>query len=153
MIFHVLPLLLMLKNLGSITLVLMLSDREVAHKRYKSLRTPANHDLYISAQNCAKSILQLTKNSFINNKCQQLASSNSSTDFRHLAKKISNNFTTSSLPPLLNLDGRTAVTSICKAEPFAQAFSKNSTLDDSGHILPTHSSSNSTMPVPSLELK
>ena len=42
------------------------NDREVAHKRYQSLQTNVNYELYISARNRAKSILRLTKNSFIN---------------------------------------------------------------------------------------
>ncbi len=46
--------------------------REIAHKRYQSLRIPANHDIYISARNRAKSILRLTKNNFINTNCQNL---------------------------------------------------------------------------------
>ena len=40
-----------------------------------------NHILYISARNHAKSILQLTKNSFINRKCLKVANSNSCHDF------------------------------------------------------------------------
>ncbi len=44
-------------------------DREAAHKRYQSLLTTANYDLYIFARNRAKSILRLTKNYFINRKC------------------------------------------------------------------------------------
>ena len=123
------------------------NDREVAHKRYQSLQTNANYELYISARNRAKSILRLTKNSFINRKCQNLAFSNSSRDFWHLAKNISSNFTSSSFPPLLSPDGNTAVSSISKAELFSQTFSKNSTLDDSGHIPPTHPPSDSFMPV------
>ncbi len=37
---------------------------------------------------------------FINKKCQNLFHSNSSKSFCHLAKNISNNFTSSSFPPL-----------------------------------------------------
>ena len=122
-------------------------DREAAYRRYLSLRTNDSHSLYISARNRAKSILRLTKNSFINRKCQNLLSSNSSKNFWHLAKNISNNFTSSSFPPLLQPDGTTAVTSISKAELFAHTFSANSTLDDSGHIPPTHTPSDSAMPV------
>jgi len=123
-----------------------IKDREAAHKRYLSLPTPDNHALYISARNRAKSTLQLTKNSFINRKCQNLSNSNSSRDFWHLAKNISNNFTSSSFPPLLSPDGSTAVTSVSKAELFAQTFSANSTLDDSGLIPPTHPLSDFAMP-------
>ena len=124
-----------------------IKDREAAHKRYLSLRTPANHDLYISARNHAKSVLRLAKNSFINRQCQNLASSNSSRSFWHLAKNISNNFTSSSFPPLLLPDGTTAVSSVSKAELFSQTFSKNSTLDDSGHIPPTLPASDCLLPV------
>ena len=124
-----------------------IKDREVAHKRYLSLPSPTNHNLYISARNRAKSTLRLTKNSFINRKCQNLTNSNNPKDFWHLAKNISHNFTSSSFPPLIASDGSTAVSSISKAELFAQTFSKNSTLDDSGHIPPTHPSSDYTMPV------
>ena len=113
------------------------NDREAAHKRYRSHSSAETHALYISASNHAKSILQLTKNSFINRKCQSLSNSNSSRDFWHLAINISNNFTFLSFPPLLQPYGSTAVSSFSKAELFAQTFSTNSTLDDTGHIPPT----------------
>ncbi len=61
-------------------------DREAAHRRYQNLRTQANHNLYISSRILVKSILRLTKSNFINRKCQNLAFSNSSRDFWHLAK-------------------------------------------------------------------
>ncbi len=110
-----------------------------------SLPTPENHTLYISARNRAKYILRLAKNSFINGKCQNLAKSSSSKDFWHLAKNISNNFT-SCFSPLCNSDGSTAVTSISRAELFAHTFSANSTLDNSGHVPPTYPPSGSFMP-------
>ena len=59
------------------------------------------HALYIPARNHTKFILQLTKNSFINRNCQSLSNSNASCDFWYLANNISNNFTSSSFPPLL----------------------------------------------------
>ncbi|MEJ1857821.1 hypothetical protein, partial [Escherichia coli] len=96
-----------------------------------------NHSLYISARNRAKSVLRLTKTSFINRKCQNLTNSTSSRDFWHLAKNISNNFSSSSFPPLSNPDGTTAISSISKAELFAETFAQHSTLDDSGHIPPS----------------
>ncbi|MPC70895.1 hypothetical protein E2C01_065158 [Portunus trituberculatus] len=46
---------------------------------------------------------------FINRKCQNLSNSNSPKDFWHLAKNISNNFTSSTLPPLFHLDSTTAI--------------------------------------------
>ncbi len=113
-----------------------IKDREVAHKRYLSLPSPTNHNFYISSRYWAISFLRLTKNSFINGKSQNLTNSNSPKNFWHLAKNISPNFTSSSFPPLIALDGSTAVTSISKAELFAQTFSKNSSLDESGHIPP-----------------
>ena len=122
-------------------------DRETAFKRYQSLPTPNNHALYISARNRAKSILRLTKNSFIHRKCNNLANSNSPKDFWHLAKNISNNFTSSSFPPLCSPDGLTAITSVSKAELFAQTFAANSTLDDSGHFPPTYTPSDNFMPI------
>ncbi len=134
------------KTLFNHTCSRAVQDREAAHKRYQSLRTPANHDPYISAWNCAKSILQLTKDNFIIRKCQNLAFSNSSCDFWHHAKNISSNFT-SSLPLLLNPDGSTAISSISKAELFSQIFCNNSTLDDSEHIPRSYPPSNSFMPV------
>ncbi len=45
---------------------LAIKDRETVHKRYQTLRTPANHDLYISARNHSESVLRLSKNSYIN---------------------------------------------------------------------------------------
>ena len=53
-------------------------DREAAHKRYRSHSSAETRFLHISACNHAKSILQLTKNSFINRKCQNLYNFNSS---------------------------------------------------------------------------
>ena len=112
-------------------------DREAAHKWYRSHTSAETHASYISARNHAKSILQLTKNSFIYRKCQNLSNSNSSRDFWHLANNISNNFTSSSFPSLLQPDGSTAVSSFSKTELFAQTFATNTTLDDTGHIPPT----------------
>ncbi len=122
----------------------MLFKKEGLLKRYQSLRTPANHDIYIYARNRTKAILWLTKNIFINRKCQNLAFS--SRDIWHLAKNISYNFTSSCLSPLLNPDGNTAVSYISKAELFSQTFWNNSTLDDSVHFPPTHHPSDSFMP-------
>ena len=121
-------------------------DREAAHKRYRGHPTPESHALYISARNHAKSVLQLTKNSFINRKCNNLLSSNSPRDFWHLAKNISNNFSSSSFPPLFQPDGNTSVTSISKAELFANTFARNSTLDDSGLVPPSPPPSDYIMP-------
>lgn len=78
--------------------------------RHLSLLT-ANHGLYVSAQNRARSVLQITKNSFINRKCPNLAFFNSSRAFWHLAKNISHNFT-SSFPHFFCPDENTAVTSV-----------------------------------------
>ncbi len=47
----------------------------------------------------------------------------------------------------LNTNGSIAVSSISKAELFPQTFCNNSTLDDFVHIPPTHSPSDSFMPV------
>ena len=55
-------------------------------------------------------------------------------DFWHIANNISNNFTSSFFPPLLQPDGYTAFSSFSKAELFAQTYVTNSTLDDTGHI-------------------
>ncbi|MPC30584.1 hypothetical protein E2C01_023852 [Portunus trituberculatus] len=62
--------------------------------------------------------------------------SNSPRAFWHLAKNISNNFTSSSFPPLFHPDGTTAIYSVSKAELFSQTFAHNSTLDDSGLVPP-----------------
>ncbi|MPC59035.1 hypothetical protein E2C01_053050 [Portunus trituberculatus] len=84
--------------------------------------------------NHAKSVLQLAKHSFINRKCPNLSNSNSPCGFWHLAKNISNTFTSSSFPPLFHHAGTTALSSVSKAELFSQTFAKNSTLDDSGLV-------------------
>ncbi|MPC84926.1 hypothetical protein E2C01_079680 [Portunus trituberculatus] len=111
-------------------------DREVAHQKYLSLPSPESHALYISARNHAKSVLQLAKHS-ISRKCQNLSNSNSLRDFWHLIKNISNNFTSSSLPPLFPPDGTTAISSVSKAKLFFQTFAHNSTLDDSELVSPS----------------
>ena len=112
------------------------NDREAAHNWYRSHPSAETHAIYISGRNHAKSILQLTKNSFINRKCQSLFNSNSSRDFWHLANNSSNNFTSSSLPPLLQPDGTIVVSSFSIAELFAQTFATNSTLNGTGRIQP-----------------
>ena len=71
-------------------------DRGAAHKPYRSHQSAETHALYTSSHNHAKSFLQITKNLFINRKCQNLFDSNSSRDFCHLANSISSNFTLSS---------------------------------------------------------
>ena len=102
-----------------------------------SLPSPEPHALYISARNHAKSVVQLAKNSFIHRKCQNLSRYNSPQDFWHLAKNISNKFTSSSFPPLVQPDGTNAISCVCKAELFFQTFANNSTLDDSGLVPPS----------------
>ena len=52
------------------------NDREAIDKRYRSHPSVETHALYISDCKHAKSILQLTKNAFINGKCQNLSNSN-----------------------------------------------------------------------------
>ena len=93
-----------------------------------SLPSPESHTLCISAWNHAKSILQLAKNSFIFGKCQNLSRYNSPRDFWHLAKNISNNFISSSFPPLVQPDGTNAISSIFEAELFAQTFAQKTYL-------------------------
>ena len=112
-----------------------INDREAAHKRYRSHPSAESHSLYISVRNHAKFILKITKNSFINRKCQSL--SYSSPDFWHLAINISNSFTSSSVPALLQADGPTAISSFSKAELSLKPFFTKSTLDDTGYIPPT----------------
>ena len=84
----------------------------------------------------ATSVLQLTRNSYIKRKCQNLPDSNSPHDSWHLAKNISNNFI-SSFPPMSHSDVSSAVSSVSIGEFFAQTFACNSVLDDSGHIPPS----------------
>ncbi|MPC31160.1 hypothetical protein E2C01_024439 [Portunus trituberculatus] len=50
---------------------------------------------------------------------------------------ISNNFTSSSFPPLFHPDGTTAVSSVFKAELFSKTIANNSTLDDSVLVPPS----------------
>ncbi|MPC41972.1 hypothetical protein E2C01_035583 [Portunus trituberculatus] len=67
-----------------------------------------------------------------------IASACAARHFRHLAKSISNNYT-SSFPSLFHPDGTTAISSVYKAELFTQILARNSTLDDSGLVLPSSS--------------
>ena len=71
--------------------------------------------------------------------------STSPLDVLHLAKIISNNFTSSSFPSLVQLDGTNAISFISKAELFAQTFAKNPTLDDSGLVTPSPTPSDNFM--------
>ncbi|MCP4340929.1 MAG: hypothetical protein GY799_19080, partial [Desulfobulbaceae bacterium] len=122
-------------------------NKERACRRYQRLRTPESHALYVSARNRSKSILRQSKNSFILSKTESLANSNSSRSFWHLAKNISNNFnTTSSFPPLFYPDGSVAISSSDKAQLFAQTFSLNSNLDDSGAVPPSPPPTNLIQP-------
>ena len=73
------------------------NDREMAYKRYRRYPSAVTHTLYIFTRNHAKSILVLTKNTFIDRKCQNPSNSDSSRDFWHLANNISNIFTSSFL--------------------------------------------------------
>ncbi len=123
-----------------------MKGREAVYKRYMSLQTPENHAMHIFAWNRTRSILWLVKSSFINRKYANLSSSNSSKDFWHLTKNISNNFT-SYFPLLLNPDGTTAVTCISKTEQIVHTFSANFALDDTGHIPHTRPHSDSALPV------
>ena len=104
---------------------------------YLSLPSFDTYALYISLGNHAKSALQLAKNSFINRKCKNLSSSNSSRNFWHLTKIISNNLSFSSSPPLLHSDRLPAVFSVSKAEIFTQTYADDSTVDDYGLVPPS----------------
>lgn len=63
-----------------------------------------------------------------------MANSSYSKEFWHVAKNISNNFTSTSSLPLLTSDVWTAVTPFSKAGLLALAYPNNFTLGDSGHI-------------------
>ncbi len=85
-------------------LVLVLSKIErLLTKGTRAFKLPITMIFIFPARNRAKSILRLTKKNFINRKSQNLAFSNSSRVFWHLAKNISSNFTSSSFPLLLSL--------------------------------------------------
>ena len=120
--------------------------RDEAYRAYRSCPNTVNHSAFISARNRTKSILRLSKTSYIRRKCDNLSNSYSSRSFWHLAKSLQRNFTVSSFPPLFRSDGTTAITSSDKASLFTQVFSNNSTLDDSGASPPTLSPSNSFLP-------
>ena len=126
--FHILSLILKPANLGLSQFALVLSKIE----RWLTDGTLTFHLLklmpFIFMPEIMSNLYQLAKNSFINRNCQNRISSSSTRDFWHLAKNISSNFTFSSFPPLFYPDGTTAVSSIPKAEIFAQTFAKISTL-------------------------
>ena len=122
------------------------NNKEEAYKRYRRLQTDESRQLYVSARNQSKSILRLAKNSFINSKCNALSGSYSSQAFWHLAKNISNNFSSSSFPPLFRSDGSTVISSFDKAELFSETFAQNSTLDDSGAVPPSPPPSHLLLP-------
>ena len=122
-------------------------NKERAFNRYQRQPTPESHHAYVSARNRAKSVLRSAKTNFIRNKCSELSNSNSSRSFWHLAKNLSNNFTSSSFPPLFRSDGSIAVSSTDKAELFVETFSSNSTLDDSGALPPSPPPSDSVMSI------
>ena len=122
-------------------------NKEEAYKRYKRLQTNESRLLYVSARNRCKSVLRLAKNHFIHTKCNELANSSSSSSFWNLAKNLSNNFSSTSFPPLSNPDGSVAASSSDKAELLANTFASNSSLDDSGAVPPSPPSSHYVMPL------
>ena len=110
--------------------------RDGAYRKYRRLQTPESRSSYISCRNRAKTVIRLAKDSFLRDKCNIVSGSSSSRAFWHLAKNISSNFASSSFPPLHSSDGSVAVLPSAKAELLAEVFAVNSTLDDSGAVLP-----------------
>ena len=113
------------------------SLKNKSHGIWKSKKTVENHAHYISARNTCKTIINTTKKSFEQRKCNELASCPSgSRKFWSLAKTIGKNFNTSSFPPMSSLDGSVVSDSVEKANLFADIFASNSCLNDSGKVLP-----------------
>lgn len=110
-----------------------IKDGEATQKRYLSPPTPDNHILYIFTQNRNKSTYQKIFSSMKTVKILPILILEVSGILQKIFSRIL--LLHPSLPFFIP-DGTTSVTSISKAELFAQTFSKNSDVDDSGHIPP-----------------
>ena len=94
-----------------------MDDGEVKQKKYLSLTLPESRVLYLSAPNHGNYILQLVRQSIIDQKNVQ--NSSSPQDFWHLSQNTSNNFISSYFLPLFYSDNFTATTPVSKAELFS----------------------------------
>jgi len=122
--------------------------RDGAYRAKKLFPSANSHSAYISSRNRCKAIIRKVKRAFIKKKCADLSSSPTDKSFWSLAKNISNNFCTSSFPPLFRPDQSIANSPSEKAALFGSLFSSNSTLDDSVAPLPPTLPPTDPMPLP-----
>lgn len=111
-----------------------IGNKKVVYKKYLSLNARSNFYLYISAQNPAKSNIQLTKETYVNKWCHSDVFFFSSLSALQLNNFVYCNFSYLSFPPLLHSAGATAITFVSKAEPLSHTFHKHSTFYESRHI-------------------
>ena len=122
--------------------------RDRAYRAMKLFPSLHSRSVFFSSRNRCKAIIRKAKRTFINKKCADLSLSPTDKSFWSLAKNISNNFTTSSFPPLFRSDHSIANYPTEKATLFASLFSSNSTLDDSDTPPPPVSPPTEPMPLP-----
>ena len=113
-----------------------ISHRNHFYHRYQRCSSDGNRSLFTRARNsCKKMIEEEAKRSYQNQVHDRLVSESVGfCDFWCIYRSFSNKGK-SLIPPLFN--GPEILTSFAsKAELFAKQFSSNSTLDDTGHVLP-----------------
>ena len=112
-----------------------ISHRNHFYHRYQRCSSEDNKSLFTRARNDCKKIIEEAKRSYQNQVHDRLVSESvGSRDFWRIYRSFSNKGK-SLIPPLFN--GPEVLTSAAsKAELLAKQFSCNSTLDDTGHVLP-----------------
>ena len=115
---------------------LAINTRNRAYSNWKHSLSELSHAAYITARNQTKSLLRRTKSQYIRVKCSAMADSNNPKHIWSLTKNITNNFSSTSIPPLHTPDGITATSPLEKANIMAKNFAKNANLDDTGHNHP-----------------
>ena len=113
----------------------------IAHRNhffhlYQRDKSAGSRALFRQASNRCKRVIESAKNRYVEKKKESIVSQKvGSRDFWHIANSVLNRGK-SAIPPLFN--GPEVLTSASeKAKLFAELFSKNSNLDDSGHELPS----------------
>lgn len=115
-------------------------EKDVLFKAFKANPSSENRDAYRCARNYCSLVIDKAKKDFINRKASKLSSCPAgSRAFWSLSNAICNNFCNSSFPPIVHLDGSSAVDSFDKANIFADTFAANSTISNcnSPSLIPT----------------
>ena len=131
----------------------------IAHRnhyfhRYHRDRTGENLKFFKAARSKCRKVLSLAKDNYSKYTRESIASQKLGTkDFWRIVNSVLKR-NKSSLPAIRVSSDRLATTSAEKAEILCQAFAKNSSLDDSGHSLPTFPSrTDASLSIPFISVK